>query len=150
MDIGKIPRATIQQVILPVRTDHEKALEAINYYPEAISDIVKIAPEKAIEIAEANPTKILNVAGELARNKEFGIIMDLIERFPNYAKRIIAFNEKYGVDPIEAFLRAKDNSARIAIAKTHLELLDRFVQTCPDFKETASLLFTTKRKHRKE
>ena len=149
MDIGEIPRATIQQVILLVETDHKKALEAVDNYPKAIPDIVSIAPEKAIEIAEANPDKVLNVAGELARNKKFGIIMDLIERFPNYAEKIVAFNEKYGVDPVEAFLRAKNNSVRIAIAKTRLELLDKFVRACPDFKETASLLSTPKKKHHK-
>ena len=140
---------SFRQIVSLVETNHEKALEAIDNYPEAIPDIIEIAPEKAIEIAEANPGEILNIARELARNKELKIVMDLVEKFPNYAKRILILNEKYGIDPLKTFLKVKDNSIRIAIAKTHLELLDEFVSACPEFKEVASLLFVPKSKRDK-
>ncbi|MEA2097455.1 MAG: hypothetical protein U9P70_00005 [Patescibacteria group bacterium] len=102
--------------------------------------------EKVIEIAEANPDEILNIARELAKNEEFGMIMDLIEKFPNYAKKIIPLNEKYGLDPVIAFSEIKDNSVRIEIAKIYPKLLDEFVSVCPEFKETA-ILFVPRHKH---
>ncbi|MCK4800044.1 hypothetical protein KAS31_03640 [Candidatus Parcubacteria bacterium] len=148
-DSRRMDCMSFRQVISLVETNHEKALEAIDNYPEAITDIIEIAPEKAIEIAEANPDEILNIAGELARNKEFKTVMDLVEKFPNYAKRILIFNEKYGIDPLKTFLKVEDNNTRIAIARTHLELLDEFVSACPEFKEVASLLFVPKGKRNK-
>lgn len=126
--------------VLLVEQNHKIATKVADIFPDAISEIVEIAPEEALKIAEANPGEILNIANHLARIHEFDAVMDIIESFPSYAARIVSFTEKYGVNPVVAFLKVKDGGSKIEIAKKNPDLMKYFVRVCPEFKKTAALL----------
>ena len=137
---GNIGWMAVSSAVLCVEEDHEIAVEVADIFPDAIPEILEIAPEKALEIAKSNPGEVLDIVNYLAKIRKIDIIMDIIESFPKYAARIVAFTEKYGVNPVTAFSRVKDGGSRIEIARKNPKFMDEFVKVCPEFKKTALLL----------